>query len=233
MEAHQIANGFGLMKQGAAAVFVKTIGYSPLKTRLASGIGEHQAYDFYRLACQSLTEQLLAVTVAIKGYWAVAESQSEALTEWRDLSVICQGQGGLGERLSSVYSQLLDQHEFVILIGADAPQLSSSLLMDVAQQLRESDFVLGPAADGGFYLMAGRLPLAREIWTSIPYSDQRTGELLLHKLQSQGRVHLLKSLTDVDALADLPILASELQLLHPRSLSQNRLMDWISQVLTT
>ena len=81
------------MRLGAAAVFVKTIGYSPLKTRLASGIGTLQADQFYRLACQSISEQLLEVSPTIQPYWAVAESQSQALAAVERPQSLVEGAG--------------------------------------------------------------------------------------------------------------------------------------------
>ncbi|MFW7381636.1 MAG: TIGR04282 family arsenosugar biosynthesis glycosyltransferase [Oligoflexus sp.] len=219
------------MSPGAAAIFVKTIGYSPLKTRLASGIGESRAYEFYRLACDCIVEQLQACETEIQGVWAIAETQLEAQARWQHLPVVMQGEGDLADRLAAVYSQLIARYPFAALLGADAPQVSQHLFSSLGKLLEHFDFVVGPARDGGFYVFAGRLPLSQEFWQNIPYSDAKTCEILLQELQAHGTVHILKTLTDVDILEDLPFLQEELKSQIILSERQKALLEWIDATL--
>lgn len=195
-------------ERGAIAVFVKTPGYSPLKTRLAVGIGEERALDFYKLSTRFIADTLNNTQDVFKPFWAVAEKQ--AVNEWSNFDVLWQGEGDLGHRLHKVYDDLLSRFSCVALIGADAPQLSSKILRESLEMLKYHDFVIGPAADGGFYLFLGKKALPRSLWTSVTYSKDDTLEALLTKLKLEGSVALMGTLTDVDTIDDLVVLHSEL-----------------------
>lgn len=207
--------------QGAIAVFVKTPGYSQLKTRLAVGIGEQKALDFYKLSTRCIADELKKTQNVLKPFWAVAEQA--AVHEWTDFKVIWQGEGDLGDRLHKVYSDLINNFSCVALIGADAPQLNASILLESIERLNDYDFVLGPAADGGFYLFLGKKPLPSSLWTSIEYSKDDTLEVLMTKLRSHGRIATLQTRTDVDTIDDLVVLRKELS-------SQTRLEGNIAQL---
>lgn len=196
------------LEHGAIAIFVKTPGYSPLKTRLAEGIGEERALDFYKLSTRCIADTLKKTQDAFEPYWAVAEMQ--AVNEWPDFKVLWQGEGDLGNRLHKVYADLLNRFAYVALIGADAPQLSSKILRESLERLKDHDFVIGPAADGGFYLFLGKKALPRSLWTSVTYSKNDTLEALLAKLRLEGSVAMMRTLTDVDTVEDLVVLCDEL-----------------------
>ncbi|MGZ8470613.1 MAG: DUF2064 domain-containing protein [Gemmatirosa sp.] len=153
----------------ALAVWVKTPGRSPTKTRLAHAIGRAAAEAFYRHAvdavCEGVEHAVALAPDLLTPYWAVAEDDPAAWACWTGFAVVPQGAGGLGERLSTVYDALSARHRAVLFIGADAPQLEPASLVAAARALAGSDFVLGPAADGGFYLFGGRTPLPRDAWT--------------------------------------------------------------------
>ena len=198
---------------GSIAIFVKTPGYSPLKTRLAQTLGKIKAEEFYLLSVKAVeaTAFELSKHIAITPYWAIAEEKGMDAVIWQNLARLYAGNGSLGELLHKVYSKLLSQHDYVILIGADAPQLSVNLLSSAIRFLNTTnDFVIGPTQDGGFYLFAGNKPIAKEVWTQTPYSEARTSEILTDLLEAHSKVSFLQKLTDVDTEGDLSQLAQEL-----------------------
>lgn len=208
----------------AIAVFVKTPGLSPLKTRLAVGIGNPAALAFYLLSVKAVQETIK--NSPINPYWAVAEAHGLGDPLWQDFQTLHTGEGNLGQRQHHIYATLLQNHAKVLLIGADAPQISASLLQQAIAALDTSDFVVGPAHDGGYYLFGGRKPTAQSIWTSVPWSTSETRDKLEAALPSKP-VHL-KSLTDVDTKADLSSVEAEMpQVLNK---AQKQLIDWINQL---
>ncbi len=199
------------------AVFVKTPGRSPLKTRLAKTVGIDAAHEFYVRACKAIAQTLRKAEEesqgAIKGIWAVAEDDADH--QWGEFPIIHQGPGDLGDKLHHVYGSLLKQFNSVALIGADAPQISASDLVLTKNHLHSGhDFVAGPASDGGFYLFAGQKPIEKHIWLNTPYSQADTLEKLLtevSKVSKTGSVATLHRYTDVDTYEDLPALLREIK----------------------
>jgi rSAM/selenodomain-associated transferase 1 len=93
----------------------------------------------------------------------------------------------------------------VLVIGADTPQVTPALLADAAAVLTTPgvDAVLGPAADGGYWLLGLRSP-SRYLIEGVPMSQRTTGAAQLARLRDRGlRVRLLATLTDVDTPADV------------------------------
>ena len=122
------------MDRAAVAIFVKTPDYSPIKTRLARDIGEEQAVAIY-LRLLAIVEQRVLDAVgsgAIDGYFAVAEQDAMEDPLWRSMPVLGQGEGGLGARLSKIYTELGERYQRVVLIGADCPELTSELMLKAA-----------------------------------------------------------------------------------------------------
>lgn len=218
----------------AVAVFVKTPGVTPLKTRLAAAIGRESSLEFYELCLNTLQKTLSHVQQTrphlIYPFWAVAEKQGLSDQRWNAFSRISQGDGDLGERLHSVYSDLRSIHAQVILIGADSPQLSPELILKTHDLLKNKNrFVIGPARDGGFYLFGGAKALPKEVWTSVTYSQPSTCEELVKKIKNHGEIVFLPTLSDTDLHEDLPFLMQELQNInHP---AQENLLDWIKRHL--
>ncbi len=208
----------------AIAIFVKTPGISPLKTRLAATLGREKAEEFYRLSLASIESTLN--TLPLNPFWAVGETCGLNDPLWNSFDKIHTGDGDLGERQSHVYHELLKTNDAVLLIGGDAPQLSSKTIKIAIEQLETEDFVLGPAGDGGYYLLGGRKKINQRVWTETPWSDERTREILIEKLEENP--YQLEFLTDVDTEEDLKKMLDEM----PSSLNENQkiLIDWVTRL---
>ncbi len=214
------------------SIFVKTIGLSPLKTRLAKDLGTEQAQQFYRLSCEAIAEVIQRRAAKLKGYWAVAEG-AQAWERWPTLECLDQGTGGLGERLHKIYAELLKSYQFVVLLGADAPQLSPGLLDVAMEQGADGSFVIGPATDGGFYLLLGSKPIPKECWLNVRYSTNQTRSELVKHLKKIAPVKEMGKLTDVDQMSDLEILAKELCVQDSLVPGQDRLAKWLKIILNS
>ena len=203
----------------AIAIFVKTPGLSPIKTRLAKNTGEEKALEFYNLSVRAV--EATVKNINTQGFWAVAEE--EGVDQWPSFEALWTDDGGLGERQHHIYQTLLEKHEKVILIGADAPQISPEILNEAIVALDKHDFVIGPAHDGGYYLFGGRIPVDKDIWISVEWSAEITREEFENALPSKP-LHLL-FLTDVDEVDDLKKTVQEMP--ENPSEQQRQLIDWV------
>jgi len=216
----------------AIAVFVKTPGMSPVKTRLAQALGRERAEEFFRLSVAAVEETLLAVANSIdcEIYWAVAEE--EAMTEacWKWFPRICQGGGALGDRVHRVLSELRSRHSAVLAIGADTPQLTSQLLISAIDTVMvppyQPSHVIGRCRDGGFYLFGTNVQVAESAWDAIPWGEPGAAATLVEQLDGCGTCHELRLLSDVDEAEDLPFLCHELVEVAALTPCQQAVLRW-------
>jgi rSAM/selenodomain-associated transferase 1 len=115
--------------------------------------------------------------------------------------VVAQRGDGLDERLALAFA---DVGGPAVLIGMDTPQVSTAILVAAQDALTggDVDAVLGPAEDGGYWLVGLRRPDSA-VFRGIPMSTVRTGRAQLARLLARGyRVELFPTLRDVDTFAD-------------------------------
>ncbi len=215
---------------GAIAIFVKTPGLSPVKTRLAATLGQTTAEAFHIAAAGAVASvmQELATQADVHSYYAVAEQQAINHHYWHELPCIWQGEGGLGKRMSYIYQTLLQKHDFVILVGADIPQMTSLELLKGSDYLslqQHAQFVFAPSEDGGFWLLGGNCYIPLNIWTEVTYSKATTGNQFLKKIQALGDVKTLTCLRDVDEVQDLSSLKEALLTLSAPTSKQLKLLQ--------
>ena len=212
------------MFKTAVAVFVKTPGHSPVKTRLAKTIGTDGAEATYKSFVSIIENKMIQIkesALGIEPYWAVAEPDCMNAHVWEKLNIISQKAGGLGERMFNVYDELLSKHDAVVLIGSDMPHIEVSLINQVHEDLKskinknETDFIIGPTFDGGFYLFAGTQKVPLEKWESVVYSDDSTCKNFINSLSSISKFDQLEENFDVDNVEDL----NRLNELHPEILN--------------
>lgn len=229
------------MNRGAVAIFVKTPGLSPIKTRLGRVIGTRAAEEFYALSVEA-TQEVSAeamrrasfISLELTAYWAIAEPADPSHYMWHQFKNIFQGNGELGERLAHVYGELLKKHDFVLLTGADCPQMPWQCIIEAAAFLRDGGnrFVIGPAIDGGFYLFGGNAPLTEELWTRVPYSQSNTAVELLRELRALGDIRELLPLVDIDTIDNLQALAGDGWDNAGLLPSQRRVIEWSYYLLS-
>jgi len=209
-----------------AAIFVKTPGLSPLKTRLAATIGAAAATHWYRLAA-SATAAALAEVAEIAAYWAVAESPALAAAAWPGSPLLAQGAGPLGERMGRVHTALVEKHGCGILLGADTPQVDPADLARAAAWLQDPAprLVLGPARDGGFWLIGANRVLPAAKWTLAPCSRDDTAAGFRAAMSPFGAWLELPHLTDVDEAEDLPSMLAEMKGLERPLAAQREVID--------
>jgi uncharacterized protein len=184
-------------------VFVKAPRAGSVKTRLAKALGNNEACDAYK----QLVAAVLSNVSGIK-HTELRFSPDDGRNEiapWlrEDWTAAPQGDGDLGARLSRAFEEAFARGvERVVIIGSDCPEVKSADIRTAWRELKNFDVVVGPAIDGGYWLIGLRAPqpeLFREIaWSS----DQVLGQTLQHAKSIGLRIQLLRILSDVDTEAD-------------------------------
>ena len=167
------------------------------KTRLIPAIGAERAAALHR----QLTERTLAAVRAsgLPFELRVTGASIAAFQDWLGpVATADQGEGDLGERLARAGPPYP-----TLFIGADAPDLSADLLRDAATALSNSGAVIGPAADGGYWLLGLAAPVPG-VFERIDWSTERVFAQTLDRLRA-GRVEpaILPELGDCDRPEDL------------------------------
>lgn len=119
-----------------------------------------------------------------------------------------QGEGDLGERMERCFREAFTRGaEAAVIVGADVPGIEAATLALAFDALREADVTLGPAADGGYYLVGLRRPVP-ELFRNIAWGTGSVRQQTLDATDRLGlRVVQLATLDDVDRPEDLRVLA--------------------------
>ena len=215
------------------AIFVKTPGHSPLKTRLAAGIGPDAAQQFHMLAAHAVAavaRQAQRELLDCTAHWAIAEASALDDPAWASLPRIGQGEGDLGARMGYVTDGLLARCDAALLLGADTPQITSVDIAAAAQGLIANQHVLGPSEDGGFWLLATRGGVPAPAWSATPWSHAETAARFSEAL-GDASIARLRTLRDVDIADDLMPLLRNLDALDKPLPEQQRLAEWLRDTL--
>lgn len=194
-------------------VFARIAAPGTAKTRLAPALGETGA----ALLQDAMTSRVLAVARAAEAAGIcgievrVADGPASAFATRRGQGLRCvgQGEGDLGERLArAVGGAFTDGCEAVAVIGTDSPGITVAAIAAAFTALRSTDAVVGPAHDGGYWLVGMRAaqPTAavRGLFGAIPWGTDRVLAATIDAARGQGlRLRLLDPLGDVDVPADL------------------------------
>jgi rSAM/selenodomain-associated transferase 1 len=189
------------MQERALIIFIKNPERGKVKTRLASTVGDERALTIYR-ALLTHTRQV-ALEVNAKRYLYYANFIPE-VDEWspQDFEKRLQSEGDLGVRMATAFEQVLREHKHAILVGSDIAQLEKSILEKAFQALSEHPFVLGPARDGGYYLL-GMNTYHASVFSSIDWSTDRVFDQTRDRIKALGSTPaLVEELSDIDYEAD-------------------------------
>ena len=179
------------------------------KTRLIPALGPEGAADLHR----RMSEHTMIWARQMKNTSAVSlevryeGGDENRIREWIGSDIPCrpQGNGDLGARMAWAFSEAFSVGmERVIIVGTDCPGLTGDLVQIAFEELRDNDLVVGPAKDGGYYLIGLRM-FTPHLFGGIPWG---TDEVLPKTLgiadDLKLRVLLLERLADVDRPEDLP-----------------------------
>jgi len=199
-------------------IFVKHPVPGQVKTRLACELGSEQAAHVYGAFVADLLDRFR--TTADRRVLGFAPDTAAAHDYFRSLAgddyvLWPQPDRTLGRRMGAFFEQYVDsKHTRTVLIGSDSPTLPNRLIDEAFKCLMQRDCVLGPATDGGYYLIGlrGQHP---KLFERIAWSGPRVLQQTIERLIEQNvSLALLDPWYDVDTLDDLELLRGHLQSLE-------------------
>lgn len=188
------------MKKEVLLVFQKNEVLGKVKTRLAASMGEKQALEIYQHLLAKTYLALRDISVSITTYFSEFIPDNPIHTAENK---VVQVGNDLGERMKNAFAENFESGvEKVVLIGTDCPGLEGVYLVRAFEALDQSDLVLGPAQDGGYYLI-GMKRRADFLFEGISWSTEWVLSQTLALAAAQGlQTHLLPVLEDIDTLED-------------------------------
>jgi uncharacterized protein len=189
-----------------------------VKTRLAADVGAEAAAEIYAAFVADLLDRLR--TVGDRRVVGYAPAGSEARDDFRtrcggDFELWPQPEGNLGDRIAAFFEYAFASGgKRVVLVGSDSPTLPAGCIQSAFAALERCDCTLGPAIDGGYYLIGLRTP-CRDLFTGIPWGGS---DVLRQTVERVADSHLSLALGpvwyDVDGVDDLRFLRTHVAALH-------------------
>jgi rSAM/selenodomain-associated transferase 1 len=180
-----------------------------VKTRLAASIGDEAAAALYRLLLARSIQQ--AVLSGLHAVLAMSDRPSAAWQTPSGVALELQRGADLGERLRDTFDRRFSEGwARVVVVGSDCPGMTAGHLRSAASVLERSATVVGPAEDGGYWLIGQRAPGA-DLFSGIPWSSRRTMEETRRRLREAGTTWTeIERLSDIDTIEDVRhVLATE------------------------
>lgn len=185
-------------KKAILGIFVKQPLPGQVKTRLCPPLRPEQAADLYLQLLTETVERMQQgdaydLTLCFDGERQWFASRFPGLGLWS------QRGNDLGQRMSTAFSEFFSRgYQRVVLIGSDSPDLPIERVAEAMNLLSSVDLVLGPATDGGYYLI-GKSHHVPQLFENIPWSSDN---VLTRTLQMAADLHLstrqLESWEDLD-----------------------------------
>lgn len=185
-------------------IFIKNLIPGKVKTRLAVTLGNKKALNIYKL----LLHHTFEITNKLKCDKVIYYSDEIIYNdEWHQAGYHQKLQQGkeLGERMSNAFENTFSKkYKKAVIIGSDCFQLSSGIIQESFNRLEENDVVMGPAKDGGYYLL-GLKQMMKELFIHKSWGMSSVLPDTINDVIKSGKTfYLLQELRDVDTEADVP-----------------------------
>ncbi|EOR95537.1 Glycosyltransferase [Arcticibacter svalbardensis MN12-7] len=192
----------GKMKQ-ALLIFVKNAVKGKVKTRLAATIGDDAALEVYNrllVHTENSTKDTCAHKIVL--YSDFIDSDDIWKEELYDKQI--QSGKSLGERMRNAFDYAFRwENEKVAIIGSDCFEINSDIIDQAFEKLGNCEVVIGPALDGGYYLLALN-KLHNELFVNIDWSTDKVLSQTIEICENNGlKVARLQALSDIDNEEDL------------------------------
>ncbi|WP_421773495.1 TIGR04282 family arsenosugar biosynthesis glycosyltransferase [Gracilimonas sp.] len=184
-------------------IFVKNEEAGRTKTRLAASIGDEQALEAYRKLLGWTVKQTRDLEVTREVWYSRFVAEND-IWEEGDFEKRLQSGDNLGARMSNAFRKSFTEESFqkVVIIGSDCAELTSEIIELAFKELDDHEFVIGPAEDGGYYLL-GMRGYHPEVFEEIEWSTGSVFQKTVEKIEGLGLGYIaLKELNDVDTIED-------------------------------
>ncbi|MEL7119723.1 MAG: TIGR04282 family arsenosugar biosynthesis glycosyltransferase [Bacteroidota bacterium] len=185
------------MNRNALLIFIKNPIPGKVKTRLAATVGDDMALKIYRELLghtRSIAESIQADRFVFYSHFI------DETDEWHPSKFNKRLQKGddLGIRMSTAFQEVLSTYEKAVIIGSDCATLSTEMVEEAFRLLGQHDGVMGPAMDGGYYLL-GMKEYLPKLFQDIVWSTDEVGSQTLMRFNEMKKNYaLLPLLSDID-----------------------------------
>lgn len=189
------------MNKNLLLIFTRNPELGKVKTRLAKKVGDTTALEIYKFLLQR-TKDISSKVNADKAVYYSIKIREHDIWETAIYQKHQQIGEDLGIRMQNAFTNGFETgYEKVIIIGSDLYDLSSEDIENAFHQLNFNDVVLGPAEDGGYYLL-GMKKLHSQVFYNKHWGTATVQKDTLRDLQDK-KVFLLETLNDVDVFEDI------------------------------
>lgn len=189
------------MENHVLAIMAKSPEKGKVKTRLAESIGDDRALSVYKNLLNYTLREANCALWETTVYWAGPEKNEVNI---HDFNSAAQKGADLGERMENAFAHEFKQGaERVVLIGTDCAEITLGHIERAFGMLKLHDVVVGPATDGGYYLIAMN-EMHPELLKSVPWSTEHVLEVTKELAEENHlSVGYLEKLSDIDQASDL------------------------------
>ena len=186
----------------ALIIFIKNPEAGKVKTRLAKDIGNENALTIYK----HLLAHTRKIAIGVKANRHLFYDDSISLKDdWPeiDFKKFVQQGDDLGQRMLNAFENAFLNSQKVIIIGSDCMELNPDIIEKAFLELNNNDFVIGPANDGGYYLL-GMKYTEQSFFQGKAWSTSTVfGDTVADISNLPKSLFILPLLSDVDTIADL------------------------------
>ena len=190
-----------LKEKDLLIIFTRNPELGKCKTRLAAHIGDSAALEIYKF----LLDHTVKITRSLEVDKRVYYSEEIWENDIWDRSIYqksLQRGSGLGERMQNAFEEGFQRgYQKIIIIGSDLYDLETAELQEAFAALNKADFVLGPASDGGYYLLGMTRPYPR-LFKEKAWGTHTVLEKTLEDLEGES-LFLLDEKNDIDVFEDI------------------------------
>jgi rSAM/selenodomain-associated transferase 1 len=185
----------------ALIIFVRNPEKGKVKTRLAKTLGEDQALAIYKALLAKTRTVAEGVDALRLLFYSVRVRTND---DWPGSTFEKHQQQGndLGERMAHAFEVALQRAEAAIIVGSDIAQINTSVIEQAFTTLSSHDYVIGPALDGGYYLLGMKRP-SPELFRDMEWSTDQVAKITRERiLENGGTVGFAPTLSDIDYAED-------------------------------
>lgn len=188
-------------------VFVRYPDPGKVKTRIARELGAEKAAEIYSLIAGSVIEEVSGSDNYGTVIYFDPPEKEDAIRKWLgrgDVSYEPQSGVTVGERMSDAFDRVFSGGaEKAVLIGTDIPQITGEIVTEAFRLLEYEDAVIGPAQDGGYYLLGLKKP-APHLFSDIEWGSETVFEQTIGRIRKLNISYKsLDTLRDVDTAGDI------------------------------
>jgi rSAM/selenodomain-associated transferase 1 len=190
-------------KKQLLLIFIKNPEPGKVKTRLAADIGKEKAFKIYRKLLSHTIKVAQKVDVKRQVWYSSFINRNDFIEgEYFDKKL--QSGENLGERMYQAFKKGFDEgYRKIVIIGSDCPDITPALLQQAYEELENHDLVIGPSADGGYYLIGMKNPHS-ELFLDVEWSTEHVLAQTIEKSKNLSlHLFLLPELNDIDTIEDL------------------------------